>query len=454
MKPTAAALVFLSLFVPFAYFNHNDGWNQGARLAELHAIAVQGTLKIDKYHEVTGDKAVIGGHYYSEKAPAVVVLALPAFAVTVWVQRWMGVDPDSPAGWRASQWIATAASVGVLAALGGACFFLLLLDRLGASLALLSTYAVFLGTITLPYATAMFAHAGTVGLLSIALWAAIDPHSSRRDYIAGLCAGLAVASEYPAVIPAAALGLYMARQPSRAFRYGVALVPAAVLILGNNYLISGSPLRVGYGANPAFPEIAAGNSFGFSRPDPKAIRDLVWGEYRGLLFWSPVLLMAVPGLIQWYRRDRSVAVMIVSVFGFMLLQAASFYGWFGGNAVGARYLSPAIPFLGLAAAFGIKRFPIPGAMLTMLSITLMGMVTAIAIDPPQDVAMPLRLFYAVRFRDDRFADNLGTVLGAPLRASLAVPAIVIAVVAIMILARRPHIDAPSPIRYRLDVDSR
>jgi hypothetical protein len=436
MRVTATALVFLSLFLPFAYFNHSDGWNQGARLAELHAITLQGTLQIDKYHEVTGDKAVIDGHYYSEKAPAIVAIALPAFAVTTWLQRMTGVDPDSPEGWRVSQWIATAGSVGLVTALGGAFFFLLLLVPLGAPLALLSTYAVFLGTITFPYATAMFAHAATIGFLSIALWAILDHSSPRRDYIAGFCAGLAVASEYPAIIPATALGLYLARDPARAFRYGLALVPAAVLILGNNYLISGSPFRVSYGANPAFPRISAGNSFGFSLPDPAAMRDLLWGEYRGLLFWSPVLLMAVPGLVAWFRRDRGVAVMIVIVFVFMLLQVASFYSWFGGNAVGPRYLAAAIPFLGLAAAYGIKRFPVPGAVLTMLSVTMMGMVTAIAIDPPEDVATPLRLFYFVRFRDDRFADNLGTLLGLPLQASLAVPALVIALVAIFILSIR------------------
>jgi len=97
MPVGAAALLFLSLFVPFVYFNHSDGWNQTARLAELHAIVLQGTLSIDKYHEVTGDKAVIAGHYYSEKAPAIVMLAVPAFAATAVAQRIAGIDPIHPA---------------------------------------------------------------------------------------------------------------------------------------------------------------------------------------------------------------------------------------------------------------------------------------------------------------------------------------------------------------------
>ena len=48
----------------------------------------------------------------------------------------------------------------------------------------------------------------------------------------------------------------------------------------------------------------------------------------------------------------------------------------------------------------------------------MAMVSAVAIDPPQDVLTPLQSFYLVRVRDDRFAENLGTLLGANRASSL------------------------------------
>jgi hypothetical protein len=86
----AYALLFLALFVPFSYFDHNDGWNQGVRIAQLHAIVLKHTIKIDAYHEITGDKAYINGHYYSEKAPAMVVVALPSFALMAWFQKLLG----------------------------------------------------------------------------------------------------------------------------------------------------------------------------------------------------------------------------------------------------------------------------------------------------------------------------------------------------------------------------
>ena len=430
MKLRDAVLVFVSLFVPFVYFNHSDGWNQGARLSELRAIVLRGTLSIDAYHDVTGDKALIDGHYYSEKAPALVLMAMPTFSATVAAERLIGMDPDSPEGWRLSQWVATAGSVGLLAALGGVAFFALLVPQLGVPIALVSTYGVFLGSLTFPYATAMFAHGGTIGLLCIALWAALGHDGPRHDYLAGLFAGLAIATEYPAIIPCTALGLYLFHiDAPRARRFGLALAPGALLILGKNYLVSGSPFQVSYGSNPAFPQITYGNAFGFSLPDPEAVAGLLWSEYRGLFFWCPVLLMAIPGLVILFRKHPPVAWMITIVLAFILLQVSSFYSWFGGNAVGPRYLTPSLPFLGLAAAYGIKRFPIPGIALALLSILLMVMVSAVAIDPPADVLTPLRSFYLVRVRDARFAENLGTLLGAnetlslfALAASVLVPA--------------------------------
>ena len=426
MRVIAAALLFVSLFVPFAYFNHSDGWNQGARLAELHAIVLQRTLAIDSYHHSTGDKALIDGHYYSEKAPAIIVMALPVFTATAVAQRMAGIDPDTPEAWRVSNWTATAGSVGLLAALGGVAFFSLLRQRMSSFAALVATYALFLGSIGWPYATALFAHGATIGLLAIALWAVCSRESVRRDYLAGLAAGFAVAAEYPAVIPCAAIAFYLtSANPGRVWRYCFALIPAALLILGNNYLITGSPFSIGYGSNPAFPEINASNAFGFNLPDPEALGQLVWGEYRGLFFWSPALLMALPGLAVLFREDWRTASMITSVFVFMMLQVGSFYSWFGGNAVGPRYLAPALPFVGLAAAHGIKRFPAVGALLTAASVAIMTMVSAIAIDPPQDVLTPLQSFYLVRWQTDRFAENLGTVLGLSPFASLVTLAVVV-----------------------------
>jgi hypothetical protein len=418
----AYALLFVALFEPNSYFNHSEGWNQGVRIAQLHALVVKGTLRIDDYLAYTGDRALIDGHYYSEKAPAMVLFALPSFALTVGVQKMLGIDPDAPAASRVSAWIATAFSVGVLTALGGVAFFVLLRTRFDTLTAVLATFGLFLGSITWPYATSLFAHAGTIGLMAMALWGALGPSSPRRDVLAGLAAGFAVASEYPAIFPGAVIGLYLGTLDlRRMWRYGLATAPAAALILINNYAITGSPFKLSYGSNPLFPELAATTSYGFNMPDAGAIRGLLWGEYRGLLFWSPLLLIAIPGFYYMFRKERGVAIMTMIGCLLIVLQAAAFYTWYGGNAIGPRYLAPILPFAALAAAYGIQRFPEPGLVLAVISILLMLVVTAVAIDPPGDVLTPLQSFYLPRLRDHRFADNLGTLLGAPVWLSLLAP---------------------------------
>jgi hypothetical protein len=438
---TSYALLFVALFVPFSYFNHNDGWNQAVRIAELHAIVLQGTLRIDAYHQITGDKALIDGHYYSEKAPGIVALALPPFAVTVWLQRLLGVDPDAQPAWRVSEWVSTAISVGVLTALGGVAFFAMLQTRFDSLTAVLATFALFLGSLTWPYAASLFAHSATIGLLSIALWAALGNPSRRRDFIAGAAAGLAVASEYPAVIPCAVLGLYLGSTSlPRMWRFGLGTIPGALLILANNYLTTGSLLAVSYGANANFPEISADSGMGFNRPDLAVMLGLLWGEYRGLFFWCPVLLMSLIGIVELIRRERAIAVLVIATVALILLQVAAFVTAFGGNAIGPRYLAPALPCVGLAAAYGIRRWPELGLILLVASIVSMGLVTAIAIDPPGDVLTPLQSFYLVRWREHRFADNLGTLLGAPLWLSLLLPLVFPALAAWRLL-RKPRVDA-------------
>jgi hypothetical protein len=122
----------------------------------------------------------------------------------------------------------------------------------------------------------------------------------------------------------------------------------------------------------------------------------------------------------------------------VLLQVAAFFTPFGGSAFGPRYLSPALPFIGLAAAYGIKRWPEAGLVLTTISIVVMAMVTAIAIDPPGDVLTPLQSFYLVRMEQHRFADNIGTLIGLPLWVSLLVPLTFPAVAAWRLL-KAPHV---------------
>src|ERR1700758_727040 len=73
----AAVLLGAVAFFSFLYFYEGGGWNQNSRFDLLRAIVERHTLQIDAYHENTQDNAHFRGHYYSDKAPGLVFLALP-----------------------------------------------------------------------------------------------------------------------------------------------------------------------------------------------------------------------------------------------------------------------------------------------------------------------------------------------------------------------------------------
>src|ERR1700688_989638 len=126
-----AILLGAVIFFSFMYFYEGGGWNQNSRFDVLRAIVERHTLQIDAYHENTQDKAHYNGHYYSDKAPGVVFLAVPFAVVARPVLRSLGVDPESPRGEIALSYVVTAGAVALPAALAGVCLFFLGL-RFGA----------------------------------------------------------------------------------------------------------------------------------------------------------------------------------------------------------------------------------------------------------------------------------------------------------------------------------
>src|SRR5579863_7045447 len=149
----AAWLLGFVIFFSFIYFYEGGGWNQNSRFDLLRAIVERHTLQIDAYHENTQDKAHFQGHYYSDKAPGLVFLAVPFAVAARGVMRAVGVDPASPRGEFALSYIVTACAVALPTALASVCLFFLAL-RLGAD----ETGAAF-ATVVMAVGTPMLAYA-------------------------------------------------------------------------------------------------------------------------------------------------------------------------------------------------------------------------------------------------------------------------------------------------------
>lgn len=415
MKRWVPWLLFATLFFAYTYVNQRSGSNQYSRLDLLHAIVAKGTFSIDDYHTNTIDKALLGGHYYSEKAPGGAALALPSFALTAVALRVSGIAIDSPQGWLVSGWIATALSVGLIMAIGGTCFFLFLARRMAPRRAMIATLLLLLGSLSFPYATMLFSHGVVIGLFFIALWAmdrAKDGAPGRFDLLAGFCCGWAIASEYPAVIGVAALFLASLSLGWRhAVRFALAAFPPLLLIPAYNLAIAGTPFPVGYLSVPGFEGMKEG-FFGLTFPKPSVMFQLLFSRDRGLFFWSPILLFGIAGFGTLFRVSRRLFWLSVFVPILYLLFVSSYRYWDGGWAIGPRHLTAVIPFLAISAGMGIAALPVEGIVVGLWSFALMFFATFINAMPPIPPAKNvLFTYYPEQLSRGSFATNLGSSVG-------------------------------------------
>jgi hypothetical protein len=408
--------IFLLLFLTYAGFFQASTWGAACRLDLARALFERGTLSIDAYHRNTGDKALVDGHYYSDKAPLPSFLAVPGVALAHAIRALTG-KPVSNAVWLAMMGgLAAAWASGLVTALGGVFFYRILREReMTEGAAALATLFVFLGTTLFPYATVLQQHAPAAAWLVVFFWGVFpgkrEP-SFRRAAVAGVAASAALATEYLTGPPLVVLGVVaLARQRAAAGGLLGALVlgalPGLVLLGWYHDAAFGSPFSLGYQhvALPFFREKMAGGFFGIGVPDPLVAVRLLCGAYRGLFFACPVLLAAIGGLVLLLRdrarRTETLAALFVPLFYWLL--SAGYSTWSGGWAIGPRHLVAGIPFLGLGLGVALMRWRRVVIVLGALSVFLMLATTSVQPEVPEDIGNPLFEYVLPNFLRGEFS---------------------------------------------------
>lgn len=433
--------LFALLFLSYAYFYQAGGWNQNSRFALVRAVTNDWSLRIDPYQGNTGDKAFFEGHYYSDKAPGLAFAALPIVEPARLIYKAVGGDPETFEGLALLSYLATIFTVGVLTAYAGVVVFDLA-RAWGASTggAVFAATAFGLATPMWSLATIFIGHAISAACLVVAFagayrvgrvatpttrsWlhasaSAASVWDARNGWMVGIGAGWATISEFPAAVPAVLLAVWtlLSALPlgrPRAVLVVSRMVAGALLCAGllmvYQYACFGSPFHLAYSSEQGFEGMQQG-VFGISLPKLEALRQILIGEYRGLLPISPIMAAAPFGLFL-FRRDRTAVAVAVAIAAFYVLLNAGYHYWEGGWSFGPRHLSPALPFvcLGLAALWSAAGRAGRMALLALWTfsagLALVG--TSTMPMPPSNIPAPVRQLMWPAFRAGDLALNTQT----------------------------------------------
>ena len=434
--------VFLLLLASYAFFWHSRDWNTASRLMLTYSLVDRGSLSIDGLQDQTGDKAFFQGRYYSDKLPGYPFLATVPYAAI----RASGARPHPLNGPALAHWAAdygaTLATSGLLTALTAVILMGLARD-LGCSprSAVLIALAYGLATPAYVYATLAYGHQTTAFAL-LASFALLTRTGTRRDglraFLAGLLASFAAVVELQVGPVSAILGFYLLGQVAARSRrwdaiatFGVgALIPALFLML-YDVLAFGGPFDMGYfhHATAQFARVhSRENPLGIAAPDWGRAVPLLWGRYRGLLFYAPILALAAPGWVVLAARRRwAICLVSLATCLAVFLVNLSYPEWTGGWSTGPRLLTPLLPFAMLPVAALLADRGRAGRVARIAAVgpalagVLMLLFQGVGARMPQDVYDPLVEVVLPLWRGEpvplwwtgeRFARNLAA-LAAP-----------------------------------------
>jgi len=400
-------------------FAYGSGWQDVSRLGLTQALALDGTLRIDRYAGQTGDKAHYGGHWYSDKPPGVSLLAFPAFEA-MRATRLAGPDEEARGIWhRRGLLLALRALVGGVAYAAATFLVGRAAERLRAGTGALVAVTFALGTMALPLAATLLGHLPAGALAFAGFMFAWKSGRGRQLAAAGACAAAAVLFEYQAALIALFVLGYVALRTRSARSVGWYVLggaPFAFALGAYNLAAFGSPTHFSYGYESAvFPEQQRG-FFGIGVPSALGIAKTLVG-HRGLVLLSPVLLLAAAGLVLLWRRGRRLEAGVCAAVALaFLVISAGYFDPYGGLSPGPRYFATSLPFLVLGLAETYTRWPRLTAVAALASVAAM-------------------LFEAATYGPNFDFETVWSVLGLPRAAAL--PLVLAPAAAALTLALRP-----------------
>lgn len=439
----AAAIGFLYLY-PFPYFPEIHSANELPRVYLTRAMVEEGTFAIDSGIERWGATADVSPHgksTYSNKAPGSSFFAVPAYVLLKGAKSVVGGEPEL----GEMMW-----TFRVFTGVVPTLLFLLLLWRFlrrfvpspESRRLVVAGYA--LGSMAMTYSLLFIAHQLAAVCIATAWILCVrvveEGYDERWLLAAGLVAGCAPLVDYQAAFAGVPVAVYLlwhllARKPRRwkgALLAAAGAIPPIALLLVYHWRAFGHPLRTGYAASKTFAHFHQSGFLGMDGFRLEAFVGSTVAPSTGLLFLSPMFLLAIPGFVFLARRrlwwHLGVTLSVVLLY-LAFISSLSF--WTAGWKVGPRYITAMLPFALLpiaACASALEaRWPLRALVVALVAVSVVIYATTGAEFPhfPHRFVslsyVPVNPVYEFTFRliaEGHAAPNAGWLLGLRGLASL------------------------------------
>jgi len=436
--------ILLSLLFVYLIFVQWYGWNEESNFSLTRAIAEEKKFEIDSFANQTGDRSFFNGHYYTDKDPGLSFLASTIYTVWSFIYRFLPTDfkekyagsdlhitelQDSVAiityvdrGFFifTSMILLTVFTSGIFSALTSILIYKLssyFLKKEGERI--LISLAFGFGTLLFPYALHFMTHATSTFFLFLSFFFLFKlknekVKSKKLLLLAGIFGGFSVVVDKLVILVSFLLIGYsfLLKKDSAFFVSGLLLSLLPLLLY--NYSIFNNPFEFASSHidrqiyRTAYPQsflsmlslkkneiVSMGFDISFiekllehfhfmpTLPNPYVMLRLLFYPYRGLFFYSPILLLSIPGLFFMFRKYKAESILIVLALILLVSIISMRRNWWGGYCFGNRYLVPIVPFLSLPLIFAFKKID---RRIFLILFSLSVFINILGLQPAEDLA--------------------------------------------------------------------
>jgi hypothetical protein len=163
--------------------------------------------------------------------------------------------------------------------------------------------------------------------------------------------------------------------------------------VGYNVAVYAKPFASGYQylSNPYYKEAMSQGIMGVGWPRKSVLFYETLHPAQGLLWQSPVLIMAAVGAFFMLRGKKNrleLALAVLACAAYLLLNSGYFL-WWGGYSFAPRQIVPMLPFLCIPLIFVPRRFFPLVIVLTLVSVFQMTLVSASNVMAPDDTMVKI-----------------------------------------------------------------